>query len=238
MPSGSPLDELKYRFVGLAGSLLVRALGASCDGELENREIPSRIRASGRPVIYAVWHGRLMAPVWTHRNRSLGLLVSRSADGEYLARVATKLGFHVIRGSSTRGGEEGFRLLLDELRAGRDVAITPDGPTGPRHEAKKGIVYLARVSGAAIVPTGLAIDRYHQFPSWDHFRVMLPGAYILARFGQPLLIPEKSSKHDLENYRLLLQDSLNSITADCESRVRSARQTRHLRPRYQVEPRL
>jgi len=227
-------DEIKYGFVGLAGSLFIRALAAACDGELENRDAPDRARKHG-PVIYAFWHGRLMVPVFTHRGRGIGILISRSDDGEYVARVASRLGFHVIRGSSTRGGEEGFRRLLLYLESGGDVAITPDGPTGPKYRVKKGIVYLARAAGAAIVPCGVAVDRYWQMGSWDEFRVLKPGAYVLARFGEPIYVPERSNKFDLEKIRAGLENTLNALTADVESRVHQARRTRHERRRWQGE---
>ena len=219
MADYGPLEELKFRLAGVLGSFFVRALAATCDGELENRHIPD------------------LVPVFTHRGRGIGILISQSQDGEYVARAADRLGFHVIRGSSTRGAAEGFRLLLCELEAGRDVAITPDGPTGPPYKVKKGIVYLARVSGAAIVPTGIAVDRYKQFASWDEFRLMLPGAYVLARFGEPVYVPEHSNKHEMEQIRRDLERRLNDLTADCEARVEEARRTRHLRARWQCEPR-
>ncbi len=235
MPERSPLASLRYGLVGLAGSWVVRALGAACDGELENRWSPARARKRG-PVIYAFWHGWLMVPVFTHRRRRIGILISQSDDGEYVARVAANLGFHVIRGSSTRGGEEGFRKLLGYLASGGDVAVTPDGPTGPRYKVKKGIVYLARAAGAAIVPCGVAMDRYWQMGSWDEFRVMKPGAYVLARFGEPIYVPERSNKFEMDQIRAEVENTLNALSDDLESRVFHARRTRHQRPRHQGEP--
>lgn len=227
--------ELKYRLVGILGTFFYRLLTLTTDGELENREVAARAREDGHPIIYAVWHGRLMIPVWTHRNRGLGLLISRSGDGEYVARIAERFGFHVIRGSSSRGAEEGFRLLIDALVGGRDVAITPDGPRGPRHEVKRGLVYLARASNAAIIPVGIAVDRFKMLNSWDKFRVMLPFAYVLARYGEPIYVPEHSNKFEMEAIRQQVEASLKAVTADCESRVAEARRTRKDRVRYQGE---
>lgn len=234
MPERGLLEEIKYGLVGLAGSLVIRALAATCDGELENRDAPARARVHG-PVIYAVWHGRLMVPVFTHRRRAIGILISQSDDGEYVARIAERLGFQTIRGSSTRGGEQGFRRLLEYLQSVGDVAITPDGPTGPKYKVKRGLVYLARAAGAAIVPCGVAPDRYWQMGSWDEFRATKPGAYVLARFGEPIYVPEKSNKFDLERIRAEVEDTLNTLTADVESRVHEARRTRTTRPRWQGE---
>ena len=227
--------ELLYRFVGVAGKAFINVMRILVDGELENREAADRVRAQGRRVIYAFWHGRILVPIWTHRDSNIGILVSQGRDGEYVARIADKLGFHVIRGSTTRGAEEGFRMLLSALEQGHDVAITPDGPTGPRYQVKKGIVYLARASGAAILPVGIAADRYRQLASWDEFRVLLPGAYALARYGDPIIVPEHANKFDMEDIRAGLETTLNALTADVESRVHSARTTRHARTRYQGE---
>ena len=107
--------RMKYGLVGVAGKAFINTLAAFCDGELENRDIAHRVRAEGRQIIYAFWHGRLMVPLWTHRNSNVGILISRSRDGEYVARVAEKMGFHVIRGSSTRGAAESFSLLHEAL---------------------------------------------------------------------------------------------------------------------------
>ena len=230
-----PAAELKYRLVGLLGKALLRLLTLTTDGELENRTAADRARAAGHPVIYAFWHGMLMTPTWTHRGRGIGILISRSADGEYVARVADRMGFHVIRGSSTRGGEEGFALLLDTLRGGRDVAITPDGPTGPPHKVKKGLVYLARAANAAIVPVGMAVDRCRRLASWDEFCVMMPGAYVLAKYGEPIYVPERANKFALEDIRAEVEKTLNDLTADCEARVGEARRTKHARERHHGE---
>lgn len=235
MPKYGILDEALFRLVAIAGKALMHFIRAAVTGELENREVATRVRASGRRIIYAFWHNRLMIPIITHRNRGIGILISSSRDGEYVARIAGKLGFHVIRGSTTRGGEEGFRKLVTAIDEGHDVAITPDGPTGPVYEVKKGIVYLARASGAAIIPVGMTADRYKALASWDSFRVLLPGAYVLARYGEPIIVPEHANKHEMEAIRARLEADLKVLNADVESRVREARLTRGSRPRYQGE---
>lgn len=229
-------DEVKYRLAGSLGKALINTIAFFCDGELENRDAAARARSAGHPVIYAVWHGQITIPAWTHKNRGIGILVSQSRDGEYVARVVSKLGFHIIRGSSTRGAEEGFGLLVEALQSGRDIAITPDGPKGPRHEVKKGLVYLARAANAAIIPVGIGLDRYKEFASsWDKFRVMLPTAYVLARYGEPIYVPERSNKFQMEDIRLQVQESLNALTVDCDSRVADARRTKRSRVRYKGE---
>jgi len=235
MPRLGLLAELKYRLAGYLGKALIAFLRVTSDGELENREVADRIRAEGHAVIYICWHNRLLIPVWTHRNRGVTILVSQSRDGEYVARVGEQLGFNVIRGSSTHGAEAGFRLLVDALESGNDVAITPDGPTGPKYEVKKGLISLARASGAAILPVGIAIDRYVTLASWDEFRVMIPGAYALARYGDPIYVPEHSNKYEMEEIRKKVEDTLNALNADCESRVAEARRTKRTRIRFQRE---
>ena len=235
MAAFGPLEELKYRIVGALARPIVFGLCALADGELENREVAHRLHAEGRRIIYAFWHGRMLVPVWTHRNSSVGILVSGSRDGEYGARAAKALGFHVVRGSSTHNAEEGFRALLRALEEGYDVAVTPDGPTGPKYEVKKGIIYLARAAGAAILPVGIAIDKYRQLGSWDEFRIFLPGSYILGRYGEPLMVPEHSSKLEMEAMRRRLEDELDALTRDVEARVAEAARTRHTRPRRQGE---
>jgi hypothetical protein len=235
MPGWGVAGEAKFRLAGLVAKVFYRALILTTDGELENREAAARARAGGRPIVYAFWHGRLMVPVWTHRGRGIGILISRSRDGEYVARVAQGFGFHVIRGSSSRGAEAGFRALVAELEGGRDVAITPDGPRGPRYEVKKGLIYLARAANAAIIPVGIAIDRYRQLGSWDEFRVMKPFCYILARYGEAITVPERANKFEMEDLRLKVEEDLKALTADVEARVAEARRTKRERTRFQGE---
>jgi lysophospholipid acyltransferase (LPLAT)-like uncharacterized protein len=149
--------------------------------------------ASARPAIYAIWHGQiLMVPFVTERlgrsrgTRAIHVMASRSRDGELLARVVRRFGFGAVRGSSSRAGARALRLLARRVRAGHDVAITPDGPRGPAGQAQPGVVVLADLTRAPIVPVAFAACPVWRLPSWDDFEIPGPFARGAIVFGPPL----------------------------------------------------
>lgn len=140
----------------------------------EGRQHLDAARAAG-PFIYAFWHQRQVFFTWTHRGSQATVLVSRSRDGEMIARTMTLSGINAARGSSSRGGAAAAKELLDELAAGRCVGITPDGPKGPPQKVKPGVLALARLSGAPILPLACSTSRRFVLEkSWDRFHVPLP----------------------------------------------------------------
>jgi lysophospholipid acyltransferase (LPLAT)-like uncharacterized protein len=141
------------------------------------------------PVIYAVWHARLLLLPHLYRGRRLRVLTSRSRDGELAARLAERAGLECVRGSSSRGAAAALRALLRSLREGWEVLVVPDGPRGPREVVKPGIVALAGLSGAPIVPVTVGASAAWQLDSWDRFRVPKPFARCLVAFGEPLWLP-------------------------------------------------
>ena len=171
-------------------------------------------------VIYALWHGRLWLLAGRLYRRHPGLLVSLSRDGEILAQVAAHLGYHPVRGSSSRGGAEGFRDLERCLAEGRSVALTPDGPRGPSRRAQAGAAALAARSGIPILPMGAGARKVWRMNSWDGFEIPWPGARAAIVFGEPLLVP---STGDLEPWRLRLEESLNTVVEEADREVQGHR---------------
>lgn len=106
----------------------------------------------GENVIVCFWHGRLLMMPFANRRGKGKVLISRHRDGEFIARVMRYFGLGTIRGSYRKGTVSSLREIIQDLKAGFDVAITPDGPKGPRFEVKKGIVELAKLTGKPIVP--------------------------------------------------------------------------------------
>jgi lysophospholipid acyltransferase (LPLAT)-like uncharacterized protein len=167
-------SEAAFRIVGLGGSALLRLLGRTLRLEIRGDESLRRFRREGRPVIFAFWHSGILPLAYLHRNQGTVVLVSRHADGEYIVRVLLRMGFGTSRGSSTRGGAEGLRGLIRQVRDGRDVAITPDGPKGPARVFKPGALVLARLTGAPVIPIGIRAHRAWRLKSWDGFLIPKP----------------------------------------------------------------
>jgi lysophospholipid acyltransferase (LPLAT)-like uncharacterized protein len=172
---------------------------------------------AGRPVVFALWHGRLLAPTWHHRRQGIVTLASRSADGEYITRVLDHWGYHVVRGSSSRGGDSALRELVRLLRAGRSVAITCDGPRGPREKLKFGVLQMAQLSGAALVPVGSAASRSWQLSSWDRFTVPRPYARVCVAYGDAIFIPRETPAAGLPDAAAQVEARIAALTNAAEA---------------------
>lgn len=182
-------DRIGHFAAGALGPLILTALAKSLRVAYTGRARLERARAGGAPVLFAVWHGRVIPFVATHRRRGIVGLVSEHRDGEYIARVLGPLGFVVVRGSTTRGAARALFDMSQRAREGRDLAVTPDGPRGPRRAVRPGVVALARRAGTPVVPVGVAA-RGFVFPTWDRFVVPWPWARVSVVYGEPLFVSE------------------------------------------------
>ncbi len=175
---------------------------------------------SGRPVVFILWHGRLVPLSWYHRSWKLVTLISPSRDGEYITRVVSRWGYDVVRGSSSREGGAGLRGLVRALRAGRSIAVTPDGPKGPRERVKPGVLMAAQLSGRAILPVGAAANRAWWFEGWDRFLIPQPFSRIHIVYGAPITVPRGAGEAELSDYTRQVEASMAAITAQAEAHVR------------------
>jgi len=117
----------------------------------------------GRNRIFAFWHGRLMMMPSVYGRDGLTILVSASRDGELVSRMVARFGIESVRGSTTRGWREGLKGVLRAIRAGRDVAITPDGPKGPAERVQMGVIQMARATGLTVVPLSFGASKKKLF---------------------------------------------------------------------------
>jgi len=200
----------------------VRALGATLRFRSEGLEPLELLWAAGRPVIYAVWHARILMVPWLNARlaargaRAARVLASRSRDGELVARWVTRFGMRVTRGSSSRGGAEALRELAAAVRAGEDVAVVPDGPRGPSEVLQAGLVVLAALTGAPVVPVGFAARPARRLASWDRFMVPLPFARAAAVFGKPFAVARDAER---ETARADLERALREVTETADRLV-------------------
>ncbi len=146
-------------------------------------------RESGAPLVFALWHSRILPLLYHHRHQGIVMLVSRHRDGGYLTRLGARWGFPSVRGSSGRGGDVGLLGVVRTLGRRAEVAITPDGPRGPAERVKPGIVAAAQHTGALLVPVGARTAWAWWFRSWDRFCVPRPFARIEVVYGEPFAVP-------------------------------------------------
>lgn len=180
----------RLRVIGVswAGALVVRLLGATWRIERRGDEGVRACRAARKPYVLALWHGELLPLLWTHRNQGISVLISTHADGEIIARIARSLGCRTVRGSSSRGGARALLELVRELREGHVVAITPDGPRGPRRVFAPGAVVAAMRAGVPVVALGVTADRAWRLRSWDRLVVPKPFARLTVAYGPPTMV--------------------------------------------------
>ncbi len=145
---------------------------------------------AGRPFIAAFWHSRilLMPYHWPQNGALVHVLISQHRDGEMIARAVRPFGIEAIAGSSRRGGKEALHEMVRLLEAGKIVAITPDGPKGPRQRAKFGVAYAAITAGVPVIPITYAVKRRTLIGSWDRFVLAWPFNRILLRAGAPIAV--------------------------------------------------
>ncbi|MDZ7372908.1 MAG: lysophospholipid acyltransferase family protein [candidate division KSB1 bacterium] len=177
--------------------IVVLALGYTARIRLIGRDKVDEMRRQGQTLLFALWHGRLLLPMFVHRGEGICAMVSRHRDGEMIARTLHRLGYRTVRGSSSKGGREAFWEMARAMRNGADGVVIPDGPTGPRHKLKPGLLFLAQQTGAAIVPVTYSADRMVQFNSWDRFTLWLPFARCVLWYGEPRFIPRHWSRDEV-----------------------------------------
>jgi len=183
-----------------------RPLGANVD--------PNRPDLAGR-YIYAIWHEYLLLPVFCYTRPDVHVLISRHADGEWVAQLCRRLRIPVVRGSTTRGGAEALRRLL---RAGREthLALTPDGPRGPRRRVQEGAIFLATRLGLPIVPVGFGLRRCWRMKSWDRFAIPGPWTRATCVTEEPIAVPPDVNRREIERYRLRVEQALTRATQTAE----------------------
>jgi len=184
------VKKLRLLLVATLVEIVLRILRATW--RIEEGPLPDaalkRI-AAGETTVYAHWHQDEwpFIAAYSSAKREMAVLVSDSADGTAMARLATRLGFRPLRGSSTRGAVRGFLQLVRTVRKEKikAVSLAVDGPKGPRHEPKEGIVKLAEMFGGVVVVGAAAADRAWVFKkSWSHAFVPKPFARIVLSYGE------------------------------------------------------
>lgn len=180
-----------------------------------------RAAEAGWPgLVFAVWHGRLLLAALTHRHRNVVTMASRNADGEIIARILEPEGFVIARGSSSKGGSDALRAMQAEAERGRRwLALTPDGPRGPRHVAQVGAAVLAARLGFVLLPTGVSARPGRLFRSWDGFLLPAPFARVAVVYGAPIAVPPADDTAGVEAARAALETGLLGVEAEADARV-------------------
>jgi len=184
-----------------------------------NEAVVKRHIDSGQPVIMAFWHGRMLPLLnfWPYR-MPMYLLSSPHRDGLLMVRTVRHFGVRNIIGSTTRGGTRAFREMVKVVRDGNAMSVTPDGPRGPRMRATLGIVFLAKLTGAPIIPVTYSTTAAWAFGSWDRLLLPKPFGRAVVIFGEPITVSGDADHDAIEVARAALEASLNDMTAEADRR--------------------
>ncbi len=163
------------------------------------------------PCIFALWHAHQCGLYSLEGKSKTNVMISRSKDGEIIARAAEIMGLKTVRGSITRGGASATLELVNRIKKGDNGAITVDGPKGPNRVVKKGIIEIARMTGVPIVPiTWYSPSKgYIKLKTWDEFRFPLFCRKMLMYYGEPIYVDSNADDIEIENKRKYLEDTMN-----------------------------
>jgi hypothetical protein len=207
--------ERKARLAGMLGAPVLKALFATLRVEITDRSAVLD-HLPDRPLLWAFWHNRLL--IMTHvfaryfgsKGRLGATLISQSKDGAIIAAIVEKFGIRPIRGSSSRGGARSLVEMKRAIDDGYIIAITPDGPRGPRYRLHPGVVKLAQLTGGVILPIHVTYSRCWRLKSWDGFMIPKPFATVHILLDELHAVPPTADEATFERARARLEDALRS----------------------------
>jgi len=172
------------------GAALLGLLAATWRYKVRGWEHVEAAHGRRRPIVYVLWHSRILPLLYSRRGEGVALLISRHRDGGHLTELSERWGYRVVRGSSKRGGEAGLLGLVRHLRDGAEVALTPDGPRGPAERVKPGALAAAHYADALVIAAGARASSAWWLRSWDRFCIPKPFAAVEVVYSAPFTVGE------------------------------------------------
>jgi lysophospholipid acyltransferase (LPLAT)-like uncharacterized protein len=173
------------------GSLLLKILYGTNKKDIRGRKHYRNMIQNNRSVILSVWHGQLLSIFYDLRNEPVNAVAGTHKDAEIISQIATRWGWHMMRGSSKEKGEVAYKEMVRILKnSGELVFITPDGPTGPARIPKPGIIRAAQATNSVIIPTSVHSTHRWGFTNWDTFYLEKPFGKIFIEYGEPIVFDQ------------------------------------------------
>ena len=208
------------KFIGFLFYSITSLISRSIRWEYLIQNKKSDIYKNKKKYIFCCWHNRLfLGPHLLPRNRIINALQSSHSDGMVTSLVFKYLGMNIILGSSKKGGMQAFRKMVRSIQLGESIAITPDGPKGPKEEVKEGIIKLAQITNTSIIPLVWATKKFKILNSWDSFVLPYPFSKGVYSFGKPINVKKDINKEELEILRQNLEHEIKRLTKLVENRV-------------------
>ncbi len=169
------------------------------------------------PFIACFWHGRMIQiPTLWRWNMPLHLLASAHRDGRLVLQMVRHFGIQPIVGSSSRGGTQAMRTMVQTIRGGGCIAVAPDGPRGPRMRVAPGVIALAKLTAVPIFPVTFSTAYGRVLATWDRFFLPFPFGRGVVVYGDPVTVPADADEAALEAARATLETRLNDMTAEAD----------------------
>jgi len=198
------------RVAGVLLSMIVRALHFTL--RVRHVNVDAALRTPRH--IFAFWHEHLLLMLHSKFQYPITVLSSSSRDGDIAVSAYRTYGVDTVRGSSTRGAQSAMRGVIRRARDGSNLAFTPDGPKGPPHVVKEGVVFAAQMTGLPIVPVAFGAARYKRLRSWDRMVVPFPFTRAVFLYGEPITVARDA---DAEAASRAVEAKLNEMASRVEN---------------------
>ena len=208
------------KLIGFFFYFITKLISQSIRWEYFEQSKKSKIFDNKHNYIFCCWHNKLfLGPHLLPRNRVINALQSSHSDGMVTSLVFQYLGMNVILGSSKRGGMQAFRKMVKRLQLGESIAITPDGPKGPKEKVKEGIIKLAQITETSIIPLVWTTNKFKLINSWDNFVLPYPFSKGVYSFGKPIYVKKQINEYELETARQNLENEIKRLTKEVENKL-------------------
>ena len=167
--------------------------------------------AAGGSVVLCAWHQQFFSGIRhfrNYRNFTPCIMISQSKDGDIIAGVARRCGWHPVRGSSSKGGKAALTKAIGQLRQMKLAAHIVDGPQGPMGKVKAGAILLAQATDSVLVPFSVAAQKAWHFKSWDRFFIPKPFSRVTLRFGEMITMDRPWDAAAFEDRRVQLEEAM------------------------------
>ena len=178
------------------GAWLIRALARTWRFRVTHDEAVRAARSSKTPIVFSLWHGQMLPLLYTHRDEGVAILISEHSDGEIIARIAMRLGYNTVRGSTSRGAARALLGLSRVLESGGDLAITPDGPRGPAKSMAPGVAIVARRAEVPVIAVAASASTAWRLKTWDRFMIPRPFARVHVAYSDAVYVTTTDAAND------------------------------------------
>ena len=211
--------SLSQKFLAYIGYIYILFVCITSKIKIKNDQLSKKMLLNKEPFILAFWHSQLMmvGHVWKSKN-TLNMLASSHSDGRFGSYIAGHFNLKNIS-IMAKNKSPSLRKVFKILNEKNYIGITPDGPRGPNKKVSEGIIKIAMHSQVPIIPLGFASNKNFKLNSWDSFLITYPFSKCNFVWGEPITIPSSTKENEIEEYKIFLEDKINSCVSIAQSEL-------------------